>query len=88
MPITASAKKAARQSIKRRAQNIQKKDAFKNAIKDFKKSIAAKDISKAAETLKLIYQTLDKAAKVNAIHKNRASRLKSRLASKLAGVKA
>lgn len=88
MPITASAKKAARQSIKRRKANLQKKEAFKNAVKDFKKSLTAKDLSKASETLKLVYQKLDKAAKTHTIHKNTASRLKSRLAKKLASIKA
>ncbi len=87
MPITASAKKAARQSVKRRKINIQKKEAFKNAIKDFKKSLAAKDLAKANETLRLVYQKLDKAAKTNTIRKNTASRLKSRLAKRLASIR-
>lgn len=79
MPITKSAQKALRQSLRKRAQNLAKKEAFKTAIKSYKKS-------PKAETLAKVFQALDKAAKTNVIHKNHASRLKSRL-SKLLVVK-
>ncbi len=83
MPITDSAKKALRQNKKRRAENLTKKEAFKDAIKKFKKLVATKDIKGAIAALPLVYQTLDKAAKTNVIPKNTAARLKSRLAGKL-----
>ena len=41
MPNTKSAIKAARQNIRRRARNIAKKDAFKKAVKEVRKLIAA-----------------------------------------------
>lgn len=72
MPITQSAKKAYRQSIRRRVGNLVKMKAFKEALKAYKKAPSAELLSKA-------YQQLDKAAKVNVIKKNKASRLKSRL---------
>lgn len=72
MPITASAKKAWRQNIKRRAVNITKKKDLKEAVKNYKKS-------PSADLLSTVYKKLDKAAKTNLIKKNTASRLKSRL---------
>ncbi len=84
MPITSSAKKALRQSKKRQAENTARKEAFKDVIKKFKKFVAAKAIKDAADLLPSVYQKLDKAAKTNAISKNTASRLKSRLTTKVA----
>lgn len=79
MPITRSAKKALRQSVRRKEANSARKTAYKTAVKDFRKNILAKDAKKAADELRLAMKTLDKAAKANAIKKNKASRLKSRL---------
>lgn len=84
MPITSSAKKALRQSKKHAESNALKKEAFRTVIKNFKKFIAAKNIKDAADLLPSIYQKLDKAAKTHVIKKNTASRLKSRLAAKVA----
>lgn len=83
MPITKSAKKALRQNISRRKRNLQKKEAYKKAIKEYKKLIAGKNLDGAKDALKKAYQALDKAAKTKVIEKNKASRLKSRLAKKL-----
>lgn len=79
MPITRSAKKALRQNIKRRERNLAKKEAYKKAIKEYKKLLANNKIEEAKQKLNLVYKTLDKASKTNVIHKNKASRLKSRL---------
>ncbi len=83
MPITKSAKKALRQSEKRRKVNKQKKKELKGVVKEYKKLVGAKDIKKAQEKLPMVYKKLDKAAKTNLIKKNKASRLKSRLSKKL-----
>ncbi len=79
MPITKSAEKALRQSVKRRVLNVKKKDKYKLAIKDFKKAIIAKDFKQAKILLPKVYKTLDKAAKTNVIKKGKSNRLKSRL---------
>ena len=79
MPITKSAKKALRQSARKKAMNDTRKKAMKDAVKKVKKDMTP-------ENMKLAQQALDKAAKGNAIHKNRASRLKSRLAKKMTKV--
>ena len=79
MPITKSAKKALRQSKRKQAQNIKRKETFRIMIKSFRQAVAAKEFDKAKELLPKAYKALDKAAKSRTIKKNRASRLKSRL---------
>jgi small subunit ribosomal protein S20 len=86
MPITASAKKALRQAGTRRERNIKKKDAYKSAVKTYRKLVAAKQWEDAAAKLSAVYKSVDKAAKTNVIAKNKARRIKSRLA-KLAAKK-
>lgn len=77
MPITKSAKKALRQSIRRKAQNLRRKNAYKNTLKEFKSLAAAGKKDDAKKLLPNVYQSLDKAAKTNVIPKNKAARLKS-----------
>lgn len=84
MPIKASAKKAYRQSLRKKAENTLRSEAYKVAIKKFSKLIIAKDISGAKDALVLVYQKIDKAAKTNILSKNKASRLKSKLTKNLA----
>lgn len=79
MPNTKSAIKALRQSIKRRSQNILRKTAYRDAVKEVKKLIASAQILEAEKLVPQIYKTLDKAAKTMAIKKNKANRLKSRI---------
>ena len=86
MPITKSAKKARRQSARRKVQNTKRKDAYKGAIKTYKKLVTSKNVDEVRAKLSLAYKALDKAAKTGAIKKNKAARLKSRLAKQL-GVK-
>lgn len=79
MPITKSAKKALRQSKKRRKVNINRKIAVKNVVKEIKKLLSS---NKKEEALKLVpkaYKAFDKSAKRGVIKKNTASRKKSRL---------
>lgn len=78
MPITKSAKKALRVSLRRKGINLKWKNQIKELLKKSRKAIAKKD-KKAAELVAQTAKVLDKAAKKNIIHKNKASRLKSRL---------
>lgn len=80
MPITTSAKKALRQNKTRHARNVVKKEAYKKGVVDFRKLVAAKKFDEAAKVLPIAFKALDKAAKTSVIEKNKASRLKSRLA--------
>ena len=77
--ITESAKKAYRQNLRRRTKNIQRKSALRKVLKNYKNLIVAKSFDAAKNELPKVYKALDKAAKVNLIKGNKASRLKSRL---------
>jgi len=79
MPVTKSAEKALRQSIKRRARNLVYKKKIKNLIKEVRSLVGEKKIEEAKKILPQIYKILDKAAKVNVIKKNTAARKKSRI---------
>ncbi len=79
MPITSSARKAVRQSRRKKAINSRTKKKFTLSIKSFEKS------PKTGE-LPTVYKIIDLATKKNLIHANKASRIKSRL-SKLASAK-
>jgi len=87
MPTTKSAIKAMRQSIKRRALNLTKKETFKKAVKEVRKLIAAGKKNESLSALPKAMRALDKAAKTHIIHKNTVSRLKSRLAKAIAKIK-
>ena len=84
MPITSSAKKAMRQTKTRNKKNVQKKNAYKVAIKSYKKLVAEKKVDEAKKQLSLAFKSLDKAAKTNVISKNKASRTKSRISKLIA----
>ena len=88
MPITTSAKKALRQNKTRHARNVVRKENYKKAVVKFRKLVVAKSTDEAKKLLPTVYKALDKAAKVNVITKNKASRLKSRLTKMVAGAKA
>lgn len=79
MPIKKSAKKALRQSKKRRARNLGRKKKIKDLTKEIKNLISQKKIKKAKVLLPQIYKILDKAAKAGTIKKNTAARKKSRI---------
>ena len=72
MPIIKSAKKAARQAVKRTAQNQQIKKFIKAALKAFKADPTPENLSKAQSEY-------DKAAKKGLLKKNTASRRKANL---------
>ena len=72
MPIIKSAKKAARQSVKRKAANQQIKKSIKTALRDFK-------ANPTAENMRKVQSEYDKAAKKGLLKKNTASRRKSAL---------
>ncbi|MEY4731472.1 MAG: hypothetical protein RL681_418 [Candidatus Parcubacteria bacterium] len=83
MPITSSAKKALRQSRRRRTVNRGRKDALHAAIKSYRTLVSKKNLEAARAELPKVYRLLDKTAKKGTIKKNAASRLKSRLARSL-----
>lgn len=84
MAITKSAKKAIRQSLRRKAQNLVYKNKIKGLLKEAKSLAAAKKTEEAKNVLPKLYEALDKAAKKGVIKKNAASRKKSRITKLLA----
>ncbi|MDD5032909.1 MAG: 30S ribosomal protein S20 [Candidatus Pacebacteria bacterium] len=83
MPITKSAKKALRQSLKRKNANRKKKEALKGKIKDIKKLLSQDKKGEALNLLPEAYKAIDKAVKTGVIKKNLAARKKSGLAKKV-----
>lgn len=101
MPVTKSATRAHRRSLRRRAVNLRIKKRYKRALKEVrvltkvsesksstkvssqsqkkKKGLGGKQAG-LTEKLTKAYSELDKAARTGVIHKNKAARLKSRLA--------
>ena len=78
MPITKSAHKALRQSLKRRFRNKLKKNIYRTNLKELGKLVLSGNKKEAEKLLPKVYKALDKAAKTNVIDKNKASRLKSK----------
>ena len=79
MPITKSAKKAMRGSLRKKGFNDSRKRAMKEIIKKIEK-LAKTDKKEAVKMLPSAFAIIDKAAKTNVIKKNNAARKKSRLA--------
>ena len=73
--------------MRRRAQNIRRKDAYKKEAKNLRRLALAGKKDEAAQLIPALYKAIDKAAKTHAIPKNRAARLKSRLTKLTAGKK-
>ena len=79
MPITQSAKKAIRGSLRKKGFNDSRKRAMKEVIKKIEK-IAKTDKKEAIKMLSGAFAIIDKAAQKNVIKKNNAAHKKSRLA--------
>ena len=79
MAITKAAKKAHRQSLKRRERNLINKKKIKSLIKQVRSLVERKKIKEAKNLLPQVYQTLDKVAKTGYLKKGTADRMKSRL---------
>lgn len=80
MPITKSAKKKLRKDKKRETENLELKKTYKKTVKKTRENPNKKNLTEASKVL-------DKAAKKGIIHKNKAARIKSRLAHKKTDVK-
>ena len=81
MANIASARKAARQSEKRRVHNASQRSELRSAIKRVRHAIAAGDKAQARLVLRDSTKVLDSIADKEIIHKNKASRHKSRLSA-------
>jgi small subunit ribosomal protein S20 len=83
MPNTKSAKKRLRQSLERRARNRAVKSSLKTQIKKVNSAVEGGDAAATDSELRAAAKKLDQAAAKGVIHRNKASRLKSRLAARV-----
>jgi len=83
MANTRSAAKQARASLRRQANNKSIKSRLHTLEKKFLAAVAAKNAAEASALYRLLSSALDKAAKTRVIHRNNASRKKSRLSARL-----
>ena len=75
-----SARKRARQAVKRRSHNVSMRTAARSAIKEVKKAIASGDKKAATAALVRSQAVIDRTAAKGIVHRNAAARQKSRLA--------
>ena len=80
MANSAQARKRARQAEKTRKHNASMKSRLRSAVKDVKKAISTGDKAAATKTLQASQAIIDRIADKKMVHKNLASRTKSRLA--------
>lgn len=79
MAITKSAQKRIKSNQNKRVFNLRRTRTMREAIKDFKSSVMAKDFDSAKTQISGLYKAIDKAAKRGVIKDNTAARKKSRL---------
>jgi small subunit ribosomal protein S20 len=78
-----SALKRARQTVKKTAVNRASKARLRTALRSYKTALTAGDKTAAEQSYRETVSALDKSVQKGAIHKNTASRYKSRLAARL-----
>ena len=83
MAHSLSAKKRMRQNLKSRALNKARKGQVKAQVRAFADALASGDKAKATEAARAAIKKVDQVAAKGTIHKNTASRRKSRLQKKL-----
>lgn len=88
MAHSLSAQKRIRQSEKRNARNRARKSAVKAKVKTFLASVQGGKLDQAETDLKNVASTLMRVSVKGTIHKNTASRTRSRLAKRLNAAKA
>jgi len=83
MANIASARKRARQGEKRRQHNAALRSELRSAVRNIRKAIAAGDKKSARTVYQREVAVIDSIADKKIIHKNVASRHKSRLAARI-----
>ncbi|MCA1586021.1 MAG: 30S ribosomal protein S20 [Acidobacteria bacterium] len=82
-----SALKALRQNIVRREHNREQRAKLRTGLKAIRNAIDAKDATEARAKLTVTQSLVDKMAARGIIHRNTASRYKSRLTAHVAAIK-
>lgn len=81
-----SAIKRNRQNKKRRLRNRVYRGQARTFVRDARAALLAEDLDEARESTLMAVKALDKAAEKGVLHKNNASRRKSRLMKQLAAL--
>ncbi|HLH07397.1 MAG TPA: 30S ribosomal protein S20 [Terriglobales bacterium] len=81
-----SALKRARQTERKTVVNRSNKTRLRSAIRKFREALAAGNKDNASQLFRETVSALDKSVQKGVIHKNTASRYKSRLSARLAAV--
>ncbi|MEM7228061.1 MAG: 30S ribosomal protein S20 [Planctomycetota bacterium] len=87
MPNTKSAQKRVRQSAKRNSLNLWRKRRIKDQTKAFLRAVQEQDVKTAETEYRKTVSLLDKVSSTSTMHKNTASRRKSRLNKRLKDLK-
>ncbi len=82
-PRLASGRKRVRQDVKLNAANSSLRSKYRTSVKNVEKAVAAGDSTKATELFAKMQSVVDTVADKGIFHKNKASRDKSRLATKV-----
>ncbi|MET4579354.1 30S ribosomal protein S20 [Ottowia thiooxydans] len=82
-PRLASGRKRVRQDLKLNAANTSLRSKYRTAVKNVEKAVLAGDKDKATSAFALMQSVVDSVADKGIFHKNKASRDKSRLSSKV-----
>jgi len=83
MAHSVSARKRIRQNAKARSVNRWRKGNIRTAMKEYRETLLHGSVEDAQTQLNGLYKLLDQAASTSTMHKNTASRYKSRLTTKL-----
>ncbi|HYG61208.1 MAG TPA: 30S ribosomal protein S20 [Thermoanaerobaculia bacterium] len=86
MANTKSAEKRNRQNLKVRERNRGQRSRLRTAIKRLRTAVTGGDAAQAEAMLRETFGVIDKTAQKGVIHKNAASRYKSRLAQRVAAL--
>jgi small subunit ribosomal protein S20 len=84
MANTKSARKAARQAIRKTEINKSRRTQLRNSMRKVEEAITSGDRTKATDALKAAEPAIMRAAQIGIIHKNNASRKVSRLSHRVA----
>jgi small subunit ribosomal protein S20 len=88
MANTKSAEKRAREAIEARARNVAHRSKVRSAVRKVVAAIGEGKKEEAAAALKAASPVIDAMARKGIIHKNKAARHKSRLASQIKALSA
>lgn len=83
MPITSSAKKALRSSLRKRAVNLVNKKKLNDTVKKFRKLVTEAKVKEAKALFPALQKALDKSVKTGILKKNAVARKKSRFVALL-----